>query len=116
MMRRSRMARAEGARSRSDGIGYNRRVRSTSKSSIEPAAAFQCSLLSFSVVIVAAQGSNSCAALPTIASNTGCTSAGELAITFRMSAVAVWRSSASWVSLNRRTFSIAITAWSANVC
>ena len=45
-----------------------------------------------------------------IASNTGCTSSGELAITFRMSAVAVCRSSASCVSLNSRTFSIAITA------
>ena len=31
-----------------------------------------------------------------MASNTGCTSDGELAITFRMSAVAVCRSSASW--------------------
>ena len=51
-----------------------------------------------------------------IASNTGCTSDGELAITLRMSAVAVCRSSASWVSLNSRAFSIAITAWSAKVC
>src|SRR5262245_52440694 len=51
-----------------------------------------------------------------MASNTGCTSSGELAITFRMSAVAVCRSSASLVSLNSRTFWIAITAWSAKVC
>ena len=51
----------------------------------------------------------------TIASNTGCTSVGELLMTFRISAVAVCRSSASLVSLNRRTFSIAITAWSAKV-
>ena len=43
-----------------------------------------------------------------MASNTGCTSEGELAMTFRMSAVAVCRSSASFVSLNRRAFSIAI--------
>ena len=50
-----------------------------------------------------------------MASNTGCTSEGELAMTFKISAVAVWRSSASWVSLNRRMFSIAITAWSAKV-
>ena len=50
-----------------------------------------------------------------MASNTGCTSAGELLMTFRISAVAVCRSSASLVSLNRRTFSIAITAWSAKV-
>jgi hypothetical protein len=48
--------------------------------------------------------------LDAIASNTGCTSAGELAMTFRISAVPVWRSSVSCVSLNRRTFSIAITA------
>ena len=47
--------------------------------------------------------------------STGCTSIGELAITFRISVVAVCRSSASCVSLNSRTFSIAITAWSANV-
>ena len=37
-------------------------------------------------------------ALAAIASNTGCTSEGELAITFRISAVAVCRSSASCVS------------------
>ena len=36
-------------------------------------------------------------------------------MTRRISAVAVCRSSASLVSLNRRTFSIAITAWSAKV-
>ena len=35
---------------------------------------------------------------------------GELAMTFRVSAVAVCRSSASLVSLNSRAFSIAITA------
>jgi len=51
-----------------------------------------------------------------MASNTGCTSDGELAITFRISAVAVCRSSASLVSLNSRVFSMAMTAWSANVC
>src|SRR5258705_12891709 len=33
-----------------------------------------------------------------MAANTGCTSEGEEAITFRISAVAVWRSSASCVS------------------
>jgi hypothetical protein len=48
--------------------------------------------------------------LRAIASKTGCTSEGELAMTLRISAVAVCRSSASLVSLNRRTFSIAITA------
>ena len=50
-----------------------------------------------------------------IASKTGCTSVGELLITRRISAVAVCCSSASLVSLNRRTFPIAITAWSAKV-
>ena len=37
-------------------------------------------------------------------------------MTLSTSAVAVCCSSASLVSLNRRTFSIAITAWSAKVC
>jgi hypothetical protein len=50
-----------------------------------------------------------------IVSKTGWTSVGELAMTFRISAVAVCRSSASFVSLKSRTFSIAITAWSAKV-
>jgi len=48
--------------------------------------------------------------LSATASNTGCTSVGEPLMTLRISAVAVWRSSASRVSLNRRTLSIAITA------
>ncbi len=49
------------------------------------------------------------------ASSTGCTSVGDSLITRSTSAVAVWRSSASLVSLNRRAFWIAMTAWSANV-
>ena len=53
--------------------------------------------------------------LPTMASNTGCTSVGELLMTRRMSALAVWWASASCVSLNSRTFWIAITAWSTKV-
>ena len=56
------------------------------------------------------------AAASTMASNTGCESVGEPPMTCSISAVAVCRSSASCVSLNRRTFSIAITAWSAKVC
>ena len=51
-----------------------------------------------------------------MASNTGCTSVGDSLMTLRIAAVAVWRASASLVSLNSRTFSIAITAWSAKVC
>ena len=50
------------------------------------------------------------AARSATASSTGCISVGEDEITPRMSAVAVWRSSASFVSLNSRAFSIAITA------
>ena len=49
-------------------------------------------------------------------SNTGWASAIELPMTCSTSALAVWWASASCVSLNRRTFSIAITAWSAKVC
>ena len=49
----------------------------------------------------------------TTASNTGCASVNERLMTRRMSALAVCCASASFVSLNRRTFSIAITAWSA---
>ena len=50
-----------------------------------------------------------------IASNTGCTSVGDSLMTRSTSAVAVWRSSASFVSLNSRAFWIAMTAWSAKV-
>ncbi len=42
-------------------------------------------------------------------------SVSELLIARRISLVAVWRASASWISSNNRTFSIAITAWSAKV-
>ena len=55
------------------------------------------------------------AAFSTTASMTGWRSVGELAITRRISAVAVCCSSASFVSLNSRTFSMAITAWTAKV-
>ena len=55
------------------------------------------------------------AAFSATASMTGCRSVGELAITRRISAVAVCCSSASFVSLNSRTFSMAITAWLAKV-
>ena len=65
---------------------------------------------------------NSFTPLCTIASNTGCVSVSELLMTLRISAVTVCCSSDSVSSLvractssNRRTFSIAITAWSANV-
>src|SRR5437868_9399597 len=45
------------------------------------------------------------AAVTTMASNTGCTSEGELAMTFRMSAVAAWRCSASFSSRASRAAS-----------
>ena len=66
--------------------------------------------------------SQSCVAFASIASNTGSSSPGELEITCSTSEVAVCCSSASdssrvraCTSSNSRTFSIAITAWSANV-
>ena len=55
------------------------------------------------------------AARSAMMSNTGCTSVGEALITCSTSEVAVCRSSASLVSLNRRAFWMAMTAWSANV-
>ena len=110
MILRSRMARADGARSGSNGIGYTDLARSKSKPGSVVSVALQYSLSSFRVVIVAPHGPNSFAALFTIASNIGCTFDGERAITCRMSAVAVWRSSACWVSLNSRAFSTAIAA------
>ena len=58
---------------------------------------------------------NRCWPLSRILSNTGAVSATELLMTCSTSAVAVCCSSASLVSLNRRAFWIAITAWSANV-
>ena len=65
---------------------------------------------------------NSCSPLCTIASNTGWVSVSELLMTFSTSDVAVCCSSASvssavraCTSSNSRTFSIAITAWSAKV-
>src|ERR1700704_1376219 len=47
-----------------------------------------------------------------MASNTGCTSDGELAMTLRMSAVAVWRSSAA----RRRLSSLAVPALGLSAC
>ena len=65
---------------------------------------------------------HSTTALLMMASNTGWTSVGELLITRRISLVAVCCSSDSMrsrlrasSSVNSRTFSIAITAWSAKV-
>src|SRR5262249_2052082 len=59
--------------------------------------------------------SHSVVARTAIMSKTGWMFVGDSLITRRISAVAVCRSSASFVSLNTRTFSIAMTAWAANV-
>ena len=59
---------------------------------------------------------NSRSQLARIVSNTGVVSAIELLIAARTSPEARCWSSASFVSLNRRTFSIAIAAWSPKVC
>ena len=58
---------------------------------------------------------NRCSHRSMIFSNTGVASDIEWLMTPSTSAAAVWNSSASRVSLNKRTFSIAITAWSAKV-
>ncbi len=55
------------------------------------------------------------AAFSSIVANTGCNSPCELEMTRSTSAVAVCCSSDSRSSLNSRTFSMAITAWSAKV-
>ena len=65
---------------------------------------------------IAAFRPKSRAALCTIASKTGCTSVTEPLMTRSTSEVAVCCWSACFVSLKRRTFWIAMTAWSANVC
>ena len=59
--------------------------------------------------------SNSRAQPSRILSNTGAVSATERLMTCSTSAVTVWRSSVSRVSLNSRVFSMATTAWSARV-
>ena len=59
--------------------------------------------------------SQSFSARSATASSTGCTSSGELEITRRISLMAVCCSRPSFVSLNRRTLSMAIAAWRAKV-
>jgi hypothetical protein len=54
-------------------------------------------------------------AFATTESKTGCTSVGDRLITPKISAVAICCSNASFVSVNSRTFSMAMTAWSAKV-
>ncbi len=77
--------------------------------------AVKCSISPSNIRTLANMPSHSRTALRTIVSKTGFVSATELLMTCNTSAVALCRSSASFVSLNSRTFSIAITAWSANM-
>ncbi len=77
--------------------------------------ATKCSISPSNRNTLAKRASQRRTALRAMQSNTGCTFDGELAMTLKISAVAVCRSSASLVSLNKRTFSIAITACSAKV-
>jgi hypothetical protein len=89
---------------------------SRSASSLIFVKAFSCKVLSTIRKTAVDKPSSNRLELCAIASSTGCTSVGEPLITRRISLVAVCRSSASWVSLNKRAFSIAMTAWSAKVC
>ncbi len=99
---------------RSGRIGYCSAIASRKPGSSLVVAA-KCSCSPSNRKTFANRPSQIRAALRTIVSNTGWRSLCELLMTPRISAVAVWRSSASLVSLNRRTFSIAITAWLAKV-
>ena len=65
--------------------------------------------------ICASVASQSRAAFSATVSNTGWISVGELAITLRISLVAVCCSRDSFNSVKSRTFSMAMTAWEANV-
>ncbi len=65
--------------------------------------------------ICASVASHSRAAFAATVSNTGWISVGELAMTPKISLVAVCCSNDSLSSWNSRTFSMAITAWSAKV-
>ena len=65
------------------------------------------------MMIIASSAPQNRRALEAITSMIGCRSSGDRDITPRISLTAVCRSSDSLVSLKRRTFSIAITAWSA---
>ena len=91
------------------GLG-NAACRASSATALVGVNATRCSASPTKRITVVEKPPSSRFALVAIASNTGCTSEGELAMTFNTSAVAVCRSSASCVSLNSRAFSIAISA------
>src|SRR5205085_2523594 len=74
---------------------------------------YQCDLLSREPARFRPRHDDRADRLAVRQSRTGPTSVGELLTTRRISLVAVCCSSASFVSLKSRAFSIAITAWSA---
>ncbi len=82
---------------------------------IVPKCATRCILSPSTRWMIASTAPHSRAALSATASSTGWTSVGEREMTRRISLVAVCCSRASFVSLNNRTFSMAMTAWSAKV-
>ena len=88
----------------------NERFSAASPSGVVEVKATMCSASSWMRATIVEYPPSSRLELRAMASNTGCTSSGELAMTFRISAVAVCRSSERWVSLNSRAFWIAITA------
>ena len=87
----------------------------SSSSGDQPSAAFKWISVPSKVKTAPRVARHSVLAAEAIASKVGWTSVGELEMTRRISAVAVWRSSASRCSVMSRVFSIAITAWSAKV-
>ena len=84
-----------------------------SPSGVVEVKATSCSALSSMRATIVDQPPSNWLELRAMPSNTGCTSDGEPAMTFRISAVAVCRSSASFVSRNIFAFWIAIAAWPA---
>ncbi len=119
-MARSRMARAPVAAAEGR-IGYTRRIASR-PASLVPYTALTSTHSPSRRVTRPTSAPHSLTALSAMMSKTGWRSVGELLMTRRISLVAVCCSSdslRSWLrasnSVNRRTFSMAITAWSAKV-
>src|SRR5262249_51534013 len=105
---RVKIARAV-APTRLGGMGYALRTASAPAGSVSRRAATGISSRSSRDTPVPG-AAHRLSAFAVMASNTGCTFVGEEEMTLRMSAVAVCCSNASFVSLNNRTFSIAMTA------
>ena len=79
-------------------------------SGIAPDAAARWNFSSLRRKIVEVSVPHKCRDVATMTSSTGCRESGELLMTFRISAVAVWCSSASLFSSSSRALSIATTA------